>query len=204
VGNLASALFGDVASAQLTVNYEAGGRSRLSVVTAAVLLIAVRALMAGARSSLAGKQLLLCNVLPQQAELLTTADTAAASEGADISLVGMHSGFDVSADAEGVTLKLSRPGEDHRTAEIHLHYYLCADVLAELAKAIAARPAIDESHRDPMLKSVNKLAWALSGAPEHVRAIYKRSRCDGPVNSRAQLGLSFACEGRTSQLLSCN
>jgi hypothetical protein len=80
---------------------------------------------------------------------------------------GRHSGFDVSADAEGVTLKLSRPGEDRRTAEIHLHYYLCADVLAELAKAIAARPAIDESHRDPMLKSVKKLAWALSGAPQH-------------------------------------
>jgi sulfate permease, SulP family len=49
VGNLASALFGGVAaaasSAQLTANYEAGGRSRLSVVTAATLLIAVRALM---------------------------------------------------------------------------------------------------------------------------------------------------------------
>jgi sulfate permease, SulP family len=52
VGNLASALFGGVAaaasSAQLTANYEAGGRSRLSVVTAATLLIAVRALMAPA------------------------------------------------------------------------------------------------------------------------------------------------------------
>jgi sulfate permease, SulP family len=49
VGNLASALFGGVAaaasSAHLTANYEAGGRSRLSVVTAATLLIAVRALM---------------------------------------------------------------------------------------------------------------------------------------------------------------
>ncbi len=52
VGNLASALFGGVAaaasSAQLTANYEAGGRSRLSVVTAATLLIAVRVLMAPA------------------------------------------------------------------------------------------------------------------------------------------------------------
>jgi MFS superfamily sulfate permease-like transporter len=52
VGNLASALFGGVAaaasSAQLTANYEAGGRSRLSVVTAAMLLIAVRAVMAPA------------------------------------------------------------------------------------------------------------------------------------------------------------
>ena len=52
VGNLASALFGGVAaaasSAQLTANYEAGGRSRLSVVVAATLLIAVSGLMAPA------------------------------------------------------------------------------------------------------------------------------------------------------------
>jgi sulfate permease, SulP family len=47
VGNLAAALVGGIASAasssQLTANYEAGGRSRLSVLTAAVLLLAVQA-----------------------------------------------------------------------------------------------------------------------------------------------------------------
>lgn len=47
VGNFVSALVGGVAaaasSAQLTANYEAGGRSRLSVLTAAVLLLAVQA-----------------------------------------------------------------------------------------------------------------------------------------------------------------
>jgi SulP family sulfate permease len=52
VGNLASALFGGVAaaasSAQLTANYEAGGRSRLSVVVAATLLFAVSGLMSPA------------------------------------------------------------------------------------------------------------------------------------------------------------
>ncbi|HUC65064.1 MAG TPA: SulP family inorganic anion transporter [Stellaceae bacterium] len=46
VGNLAAALVGGIASAasssQLTANYEAGGRSRLSVLTAAVLLLAVQ------------------------------------------------------------------------------------------------------------------------------------------------------------------
>lgn len=75
---------------------------------------------------------------------------------------GRHSGFDVSADAEGITLKLSRSGEDRRTAEIHLHYYLCADIVAELARAIAARPPIDEAHRDPMLTSAKELARALT------------------------------------------
>jgi SulP family sulfate permease len=47
VGNFASALVGGIAaaasSAQLTANYEAGGRSRLSVLTAAGLLLAVQA-----------------------------------------------------------------------------------------------------------------------------------------------------------------
>jgi hypothetical protein len=68
----------------------------------------------------------------------------------------------VSADAEGVTLKLSRPGEDRRTAEIHLHFYLCADIVAELARAIVARPPIDEAHRNPMLASAKELARALA------------------------------------------
>jgi hypothetical protein len=76
---------------------------------------------------------------------------------------GRHSGFDVRADDEGVTLKLSRSGDDPRTAEIHLHYYLFADILAELARAIAARPQIDEAHREPMTKSAKELARALSG-----------------------------------------
>ena len=75
---------------------------------------------------------------------------------------GRHSGFDVRAGDEGVTLKLSRPGEDPRTAEIHLHYYLCADILAELARAIAARPPIDEAHREPMQIAARELARAFA------------------------------------------
>jgi len=54
VGNLASALFGGVAAAasaaQLTANYEAGGRSRLSVVVAAILLLGISGLMTPAWS----------------------------------------------------------------------------------------------------------------------------------------------------------
>jgi hypothetical protein len=75
---------------------------------------------------------------------------------------GRHSSFDVRADDEGVTLKLSRLGDDPRTAEIHLHYYLCADILAELARAIAARPQIDDAHREPMLSAATELGRVLS------------------------------------------
>jgi SulP family sulfate permease len=52
VGNLVSALLGGVAaaasSAQLTANYEAGGRSRLSVLAAAILLLLVSTLFSSA------------------------------------------------------------------------------------------------------------------------------------------------------------
>jgi len=74
-----------------------------------------------------------------------------------------HSEFAVGADADGVLIKLVHPGEDQRTAEIHLHYFLLADILAEAAKAIAQRgEALDESHRGPLLDASNRLGAALS------------------------------------------
>jgi hypothetical protein len=73
-----------------------------------------------------------------------------------------NSGFDAHADAEGVSLKLSRPGEDRRTAEVHLHYYLFADILEELAMALAARPRLDEAHRAPLLKAARDLQRSLA------------------------------------------
>lgn len=81
---------------------------------------------------------------------------------AHVGSFGRQSGFGVSADGEGVMLKLSRSGDDPRTAEIHLHYYLCADILTELAKAIATLRPMDEAHRDPLLMATKERAWALS------------------------------------------
>jgi hypothetical protein len=73
-----------------------------------------------------------------------------------------NSGFDAHADEEGVSLKLSRPGEDSRTAEVHLHYYLFADILEELALALATRPPLDEAHRVPLLKAAKELQRSLA------------------------------------------
>jgi hypothetical protein len=75
---------------------------------------------------------------------------------------GRHSSFAVEAAAEGATLKLSHLGEDRRTAEIHLHYYLLADILSELGKAVAAHSPIDEAHRALLAESARELAKALS------------------------------------------
>jgi len=72
-----------------------------------------------------------------------------------------HSGLEAEADAEGVALKLVRAGEDRRVVEMHIHHYLFADILEELACAIEARPAIDEAHRGPLMDAARHLARTL-------------------------------------------
>lgn len=63
---------------------------------------------------------------------------------------GHDAGFDARADAEGLTLKLTREGDDKRAVEIHLHYYLLADVLREFAGSLKERGRLDEAHREPL------------------------------------------------------
>ena len=87
------------------------------------------------------------------------------------------SGFDVTCDAEGAMLRLAHPGTDRRTAEIHLHYYLLADILTALAESVANEPAIDDAHRSELLGAVRSLKAALSRAsPQKNRRSISRSR----------------------------
>jgi len=79
------------------------------------------------------------------------------------------SGFDVTCDGEGATVRLSRPGTDRRTAEIHLHHYLLADILTALAESIANKPPIDDAHRSELLDAVRSLYAALSKRPRKER-----------------------------------
>jgi len=74
---------------------------------------------------------------------------------------GRASSFEATADDEGVTIKLARSGEHRRTAQMHLHYYLFAGVLADIAAALAARPPLDEAHRVPLLAAARALVSAL-------------------------------------------
>ncbi len=72
------------------------------------------------------------------------------------------SGFDVTCDTEGAMLRLSHPGTDRRTAEIHLHYYLLADILTALAESVTNQAPIDDAHRSELLDAVQSLYAALS------------------------------------------
>ena len=74
---------------------------------------------------------------------------------------GRASRFEAHADDEGVVIKLERDGEDKRRAGLHLHYYLFADILNEIADSLEARPQLDEAHRDSLVAAAKKLTHAL-------------------------------------------
>ncbi len=48
-----------------------------------------------------------------------------------------------------------------RVVELHLHYYLLAEIVAELARSVKHRPPIDTAHREPLQEAVAALQAAL-------------------------------------------
>ena len=74
---------------------------------------------------------------------------------------GRRSGFEVKATEDEVLLKLLRPGEERREVTMHLHYYLLADILAEMAKALSKTPPLDQAHSEPLQEGAEALVKAL-------------------------------------------
>lgn len=74
---------------------------------------------------------------------------------------GRQSGYEVRTDADEVLLKLIRPGEDRRECAMHLHYYLLADILHDMAQALEANPPLDDAHREPLQAAAKSLVGAL-------------------------------------------
>ena len=77
---------------------------------------------------------------------------------------GRDCSFDAHADAEGMTIRLVRTSGEKREADIHLHHFLFAGILADLADSLDGREPIDETHRQPLLAAARKLAAALERA----------------------------------------
>jgi hypothetical protein len=73
---------------------------------------------------------------------------------------GRRAGYEVGADAEGVTIKLRTREGEKREVQIHLHYYLLADILEAMADAMKGKLAPG----DPHLPSLVEAATALRGA----------------------------------------
>jgi hypothetical protein len=77
---------------------------------------------------------------------------------------GRDCSFDAHADAEGMTIRLVRTSGEKREADIHLHHFLFAGILADLAQSLDGIEPIDETHRQPLLAAARKLAAALERA----------------------------------------
>lgn len=73
---------------------------------------------------------------------------------------GRGSGFELTADEEGVHLHLARRDGEKRRVAIHVHYYLLADILRALAEETPKHPA-DGAHRRALADAARKLAQAL-------------------------------------------
>lgn len=74
---------------------------------------------------------------------------------------GRDCGFDARAEDDGVMLRLVRPSGEKRQVEMHLHHFLFAAILDDLARSLAERAPIDEMHREPLLAAARNLAAAL-------------------------------------------
>jgi hypothetical protein len=72
---------------------------------------------------------------------------------------GRRAGFDVSADADGVTIKLAAREGEKRVVQMHLHYYLLSDILEAMAAAMPGQLA-----GDPHLPALRAAATALRDA----------------------------------------
>ena len=79
---------------------------------------------------------------------------------------GRDCGFDASADDDGVMIRLVRPADGQRRVEMHLHHFLFAAILEDLARSLGDRKPIDEVHRQPLLAAARNLAAALESGQE--------------------------------------
>ncbi|HEV8678961.1 MAG TPA: hypothetical protein VGQ90_06260 [Stellaceae bacterium] len=78
---------------------------------------------------------------------------------------GRDCDFEARAEADGVLIRLVRSGEDRRVAEIHLHHFLFANILDDLAKSLAEREPIDAVHREPLLNAARRFLAAIEHTP---------------------------------------
>ena len=74
---------------------------------------------------------------------------------------GRDCSFEARAEDDGVLIRLVRAGSDKRAVSIHLHHFLLAGILDELARSLREREPIDTTHREPLLAAAHGFAAAL-------------------------------------------
>jgi hypothetical protein len=74
---------------------------------------------------------------------------------------GRDSKFEARANADEMLVRLVRSEGEKRAVQIHLHHFLFASILEDLACSIAAQEPIDAVHRVPLRDAARLLADAL-------------------------------------------
>lgn len=93
---------------------------------------------------------------------------------------GHAASFAARAAAEGVEFKLAHAGGAKRSVEPHLHWYLFADMLDEIAASLEGRAGlVDETHRAVLAAVVQRLAIALVAARPAISEPDQREKCHG-------------------------
>lgn len=77
---------------------------------------------------------------------------------------GRESSFDVAVGPDEVLLRIVRAGAERREIAVHLHYYLLADILKELARGLAGQDAPDDAHAEALRDGVKALSKVLGNA----------------------------------------
>lgn len=93
---------------------------------------------------------------------------------------GQAASFAARAAAEGVEFKLAHAGGAKRSVALHLHWYLFADMLDEVAASLEGRAGlVDEAHRAVLAAAVQRLASALAAARPAISEPDRREKRHG-------------------------
>lgn len=74
---------------------------------------------------------------------------------------GRESSFEVKVEPDEVMLRILRTGEERREISVHLHYFLLADILAQLGQGLVQHDFLDDAHLDKLRAGANALVQAL-------------------------------------------
>lgn len=74
---------------------------------------------------------------------------------------GRGSRYEAKADADGAHIRLTRVDGERRDVGFHLHYYLLADMLTDIAADLESQKQLDEPHRERLMEAASELRHAL-------------------------------------------
>lgn len=81
---------------------------------------------------------------------------------------GRLSRFEAHAEPESMTIKLLRLGDERREVMLHLHHFLFAGILDDIAASLGAGAKVDAAHAGAVREAAERLVRALRAAPHKI------------------------------------